>query len=76
MDLERTPFNCSAALRHSYVPVLDASQLPLQQFNPLILSEYDCSQGLHFREQFVQHVILRGGERRKGMRHGPGNNFG
>lgn len=48
MDLVRMPSECSGPAPCSYVPILDPSQLPLQQLDSLALSEDDSTQGLHF----------------------------
>lgn len=63
MDLVRMPSECSGSPPCSYIPILDPSQLPLQQLNSLALSEYDSAQGLHFCQQFIQQVILKGDSR-------------
>lgn len=43
----------------SYIPIFDPSQLPLQQLDPLALSEDDGTQSLHFCEQLVQEIVLK-----------------
>lgn len=47
MDLVIVPVECSGAPPCSYIPILDASQLPLQQLDSLALSEDDGPQRLH-----------------------------
>ena len=72
------PFGCSGAPaasgppRPSYVPVLDACQLPLQQLNPLALGEHHRAQGLHLRQHLAQHLVLgqERGKRDEGQREG------
>ena len=46
----------------SYVSVLDAGQLPLQNLYALGLGEHHRAQGLHLRQDLVQHVVLGGRE--------------
>lgn len=59
MGLVRMPSECSVPPSCSYIPILNPSQLPLQQLDSLVLSEYDGAQRLHFCKQLVQHLVLQ-----------------
>ena len=43
---------------NSYVAVLDARQLSLQDLDPLALGQHHGTQRLHLRQELVQHVVL------------------